>query len=185
MFEQFHTNYSLQKIFGLLIGIGFGFCLQKGGVTSYDTIIGQLLLTDFTVVQVMVSAVLVGMIGIHIMKSLGWIEFHTFTGSIGSSLIGGLLFGVGFGLLGYCPGTVAGAIGQGQIDALLGGAVGLIIGTGIFAHFYPVINAKILSIGIFPVETIPELILLPRWVVVGIMVVLMTGVLWILQVMGY
>jgi Na+/H+-dicarboxylate symporter len=123
----------LQKIIGLIIGICFGFCLQKGGVTSYDTIIGQLLLTDFTVVKVMVTAIIVGMIGIHLMKSLGMIEFHTFKGSLGSSVIGGLIFGIGFGLLGYCPGTVAGAIGQGQIDALLGGAVGILIGTG-FSH---------------------------------------------------
>ncbi|NLV26424.1 MAG: YeeE/YedE family protein [Methanomicrobiales archaeon] len=182
MFDKLHSQISVQKFFGLLIGIGFGFCLQKGGVTLYDTIIGQLLLTDFTVVKVMVSAVIIGMIGIHLMKSMGWVQFHTFTGSIGSSLIGGLIFGLGFALLGYCPGTVAGAIGQGQVDALLGGAIGIIIGTGIFAHFYPIINSKIHSIGIFPVETIPELIHLPRFIVTGLMVIVMIGILWILEI---
>ncbi len=184
MFTHIHNNQNLQKIIGLLIGIGFGFCLQKGGVTSYDTIIGQLLLTDFTVVKVMVSAMIVGMIGIHVMKSLNLIDFHTFKGSIGSSAIGGLIFGIGFALLGYCPGTVAGAIGQGQMDALLGGAVGILIGTGLFAHFYPVINEKILSIGQFPVETIPEFIHLPRWIVVLVCVIVLSGVLWFLQIQG-
>jgi len=184
MFTKCHANERLQLILGLLIGIGFGFFLQKGGVTNYDTIIGQLLLTDFTVVKVMVSAMIVGMIGIHVMKSLNLIEFHTFKGSIGSSVIGGLLFGIGFGLLGYCPGTVAGAIGQGQMDALLGGAVGILIGTGLFAHFYPGINDKILSIGQFPVETIPELIHLPRWMVGLVFVAGLSGVLWYLQILG-
>lgn len=184
MFENCHANSNLQKIIGLIIGIGFGFCLQKGGVTSYDTIIGQLLLYDFTVVKVMGTAVIIGMIGIHFMKSLGWISFHTFKGSIGSSALGAILFGVGFGLLGYCPGTVAGAVGQGQMDALFGGVVGILIGTGIFAHYYPIINEKILSIGSFPVETLPELIHLPRVIVAGILIILMVCILWLLQSMG-
>jgi len=47
---------------GLFIGILFGFLLQKGGVTKYDVIIGQLLLTDFTVVKIMLSAVITGML---------------------------------------------------------------------------------------------------------------------------
>lgn len=184
MFEQYHDNKKLQLALGLIIGVGFGFCLQKGGVTSYDVIIGQLLLTDFTVVKVMVTAVIVGMIGIHLMKSLGLISFHTFEGSLGASLIGGLLFGVGFGLLGYCPGTVAGAIGQGQLDALFGGAVGILIGMGIFAHFYPAINKKFLPICTFPVETIPELLRMPRLFVVAVMIVVMAAFLWILETTG-
>ncbi len=56
---------SSSLLWGLVFGIAFGFLLQKGGATKYDVIIGQLLLTDFTVVKIMLSAVLVGMIGIH------------------------------------------------------------------------------------------------------------------------
>jgi hypothetical protein len=171
MFSSYHNNENLQRIIGLLIGMGFGFCLQKGGATQYDVIIGQLLLTDFTVMKLMLSAVIVGMLGIHIMKSLGWVEFHTFPGSIGASMVGGILFGIGFGLLGYCPGTVAGAIGQGQMDALFGGAIGIIIGTAIFATFFPTINAKFLNRGRFPAETLPELLGLPRWLVVIVFII--------------
>ncbi|MFH0966864.1 MAG: YeeE/YedE thiosulfate transporter family protein, partial [Methanobacteriota archaeon] len=122
MFEKLHRNQHAQLVLGLLLGIGFGFLLQKGNVTSYDVIIGQLLLTDFTVLKLMLSAVIVGMIGLHIMKHLGWIEFHTFKGSVGSTVIGGCIFGLGFAILGLCPGTLAGAIGTGQMDALFGGA---------------------------------------------------------------
>ncbi|MBN1668164.1 MAG: hypothetical protein JW862_13820, partial [Anaerolineales bacterium] len=60
-------------LWGLVFGVVFGFLLQKGGATKYDVIIGQLLLTDFTVLKIMLSAVLTGMIGIYAMKSLGWV----------------------------------------------------------------------------------------------------------------
>ena len=63
-------------VWGLAFGIVFGFLLQKGGATKYDIIIGQLLLTDFTVLKIMLSAVLTGMIGIYFMKSMGWVQLH-------------------------------------------------------------------------------------------------------------
>jgi len=62
-------------VWGLAFGIVFGFLLQKGGATKYDVIIGQLLLIDFTVVKIMLSAVLTGMIGIYLMKTLGWVPW--------------------------------------------------------------------------------------------------------------
>ena len=62
MLKILHENTNLQLSIGLLTGILFGFLLQKGGVTKYDVIIGQLLLTDFTVVKIMLSAVVTGML---------------------------------------------------------------------------------------------------------------------------
>ena len=99
----------------MVFGILFGFLLQKGGATKHDVIVGQLLLTDFTVLKIMLSAVLTGMIGIYLMKTLGWVELSPKSGSMGSNIIGGLIFGVGFAVLGYCPGTIAGAIGNGYL----------------------------------------------------------------------
>lgn len=64
LFSSLHKDKGLQIVLGLLFGIVFGFLLQKGGVTSYNVIIAQLLLTDFTVMKVMLSAVIVGMIGL-------------------------------------------------------------------------------------------------------------------------
>lgn len=88
MLENLHKNQPVQLFLGLILGVGFGFFLQKGNVTSYDVIIGQLLLTDFTVLKLMLSAVIVAMILLQIMKHLGWIEFHTYTGSLGSTVTG-------------------------------------------------------------------------------------------------
>src|SRR3990172_10730826 len=113
MFKTLHTNKMLQLGIGFFIGILFGFLLQKGGVTKYDVIIGQLLLSDFTVVKIMLTAMITGMIGVHLFRTLGIAQLHPKPGSLGSTVIGGLIFGVGFAVLGYCPGTLAGAVGQG------------------------------------------------------------------------
>jgi hypothetical protein len=179
--DSLHGNEKIQLLFGLVMGTGFGFFLQKGGVTQYDVIIGQLLLVDFTVLKVMLTAVIIGMAGLHLMKSRGWIKFHTFPGSVGASMIGGLLFGIGFGVLGYCPGTVAGAVGQGQIDALIGGVGGILVGSALFATFYPWINRNVLNLGRFPAETIPELTGLSWRIVVPGFIICMTGFLAVLE----
>jgi hypothetical protein len=168
--KQMQTSVPKKNIspllWGLAFGIVFGFLLQKGGATKYDVIIGQLLLTDFTVVKIMLSAVLIGMIGIHAMKSLGWVELYPKSGSAGMNIIGGLIFGVGFAVLGYCPGTIAGAIGNGALDALFGGLAGIIIGSGLFAALYPRLRQGILMKGDFGDLTFPRLFKVNHWVIV-------------------
>ena len=167
MLNTLHGNKKMQLILGLLMGIIFGFLLQKGGVTQYDIITGQLLLKDFTVVKIMLSAVLVGMIGIHALGSIGVAKLHPKPGSIGTSVIGGLIFGLGFGLLGYCPGTVAAAAGTGSLDALFGGVVGILLGTWFFALVYPMLQGTILSKMDFGELTLPQLFKVNQWIVVA------------------
>jgi hypothetical protein len=166
MFKTLPRRKGIQLIFGLLLGISFGFFLQKGGVTRFDVIIGQLLLTNFTVVKVMLSAVVTGMIGVHLLRSFGLATLHPKSGSFGSSVIGGLIFGVGFGLLGYCPGTIAGAVGQGSLDGLFGGMAGIIVGAGLFAHVYPRLNNSILKKGDFGELTFPQWFKVNPWVII-------------------
>ena len=151
---------------GLAFGVVFGFLLQKGGVTHYDVILGQLLLTDFTVVKIILTAVLTGMIGIYVMKNLGWVNLEVKSGSWGMNAIGGLIFGIGFAMLGYCPGTIAGAIGNGSLDALVGGLAGIWIGSGLFAAFYPKLRTGILRFGDFGDVTLPKLFKVNDWVIV-------------------
>ncbi|MBW6497554.1 MAG: YeeE/YedE family protein [Bacteroidales bacterium] len=152
--------------FGLGFGILFGFLLHKGGATKYDVIVGQLLLTDYTVLKIMLSAIVTGMIGIYLMKSMGWIKLSIKSGSVGKNVIGGLIFGVGFAVLGYCPGTIAGAIGNGYLDAIVGGLAGILLGTWIFAVIYPKLKDGILKKGDFGDITFPRLFKVNDWVVV-------------------
>ena len=171
-------------IWGLAFGIAFGFLLQKGGATKYDVIVGQLLLTDFTVLKIMLSAVVVGMIGIYAMKGLGWVELYPKSGSAGKNIIGGLIFGVGFAVLGYCPGTISGAIGNGALDALVGGLAGILIGSGLFAALYPRVSQGILKKGYFGDLTFPRLFKANDWVIVIPAAALIFGVLYWIERAG-
>jgi len=184
MLKTIHSNKSLQLCLGLLMGITFGFLLQKGGVTRYDVIIGQLLLTDFTVVKVMLSAVITGMIGVHLLISVKMARLHIKPGSLGKNLIGGLIFGVGFGILGYCPGTVVGAASQGALDAMLGGIVGMLIGAGLFAAAFPKLNKMILKIGYFGELSLPRLLKVNAWVVIIVVCAAMTALLVVIERVG-
>jgi len=184
MLSNVHSKKGLQLFLGLIIGIVFGFFLQKGGVTKYDIILGQLLLKDFTVLKIMISAVITGMVGIHLLKKLGLAQLHIKPGSIGTSLIGGLVFGVGFATLGYCPGTLSGAIGQGSLDALYGGLVGILIGTGVFAAIYPRIETTLLQIGNFGELTIPEVLRINPWMAVVMVSIVLITLLFVVEKLG-
>jgi len=121
---------------------------------------------DFTVLKIMLSAVVTGMIGIYAMKSLGWVQLSPKSGSLGMNVIGGVIFGVGFAVLGYCPGTIAGAIGNGYLDAAVGGLAGILIGAGLFATLYPRLSGGILKKGDFGNLTLPRLLKVKDWFVV-------------------
>ena len=96
-----------QLLLGAFFGVLFGFFLQKGGVAKYHVLIGALLLEDFTVMKVMLTAIVVGCVGVFSLHALGLVKLHIKPTRYAANIIGGLLFGVGFALLGYCPGTGA------------------------------------------------------------------------------
>lgn len=184
MLKSLHTNKPIQLFLGLITGIIFGFFLHKGGVTNYDVIINQLLLKDFTVVKIMLSAVITGMLGVHLLRSLKLAQLHPKPGSVGASIIGGLIFGVGFAVLGYCPGTIAGAVGRGSLDALIGGVLGITLGAGIFASIYPKAQKVILNKGDFGELTLPQLLKVNAWVIVIPLVILLTALLFWIEKAG-
>jgi hypothetical protein len=177
-------NKKIKLLMGLIFGIIFGFLLQKGGVTKYDVIINQLRLTDFTVVKVMLSAVVVGMIGLFIMQSVGWIKLRPKSGSWGKNVFGGLIFGAGFALLGYCPETIAGAMGNGYLDAITAGLVGIIAGSGIFAAIYPRLKPGILNKGFFGNLTLPQVFKVNNWVIIAPLSVIIIVLLFLIERAG-
>ncbi|MDF1514620.1 MAG: YeeE/YedE thiosulfate transporter family protein [Anaerolineae bacterium] len=184
MITRIRQNKGTQLVLGLLTGIGFGIFLQRSSVTNYDVILEQLLLRDFTVVKVMLSAIVVGMPIVYLMKQLGWIRLHPKSGSIGTSVYGGLLFGVGFAVMGFCPGTISGAIGQGALDALFTGSIGILLGSWLFANWYPKMQKPILSKGDFGSITLVELLKVNAWVVVIPSVLLLSLLLYLLEKLG-
>jgi len=166
---------------GAVCGVIFGFLLQKGGVAKFDVLVGVLLLEDFVVVKVMLSAIVVGMVGVYLLRRLGAIELQIKETKYGANIIGGLIFGVGFALLAYCPGTNAAAVGQGNYDALVG-LLGLLAGSYVFALAYPFTSRTLSRWGNAGKITLPELFHVPTGAVVAVAVPLLVVVLVVLGV---
>lgn len=165
---------------GLVFGLAFGFLLQKGGVGKFNVLIGQLLLQDFTVAKVMLTAIVVGMVGVFALHHFAKVNLHIKPTRIGANIIGGLLFGAGFALMGYCPGTAAAALGQGSWDALFGMA-GLVAGSWIFAEFSASLKRTVEKWGDLGKVLLPDLLHVPRGVFVVIFAGLLTVGLFVLE----
>lgn len=157
-------------IYGFITGLIFGFLLQKGRVLRYDKQLGALRLLDMTIIKFMLTSVLVGMVGIYLLKDLGLVGLSIKPTMIGANVIGGLIFGAGWGLLGYCPGTSAGALGEGRWDALLG-LIGMLLGAALYAEAYPLLKKTVLTWGNLGKITIPQALGLNHWFIIPIFIV--------------
>jgi uncharacterized protein len=164
-----------------LFGLAFGFLLQKGGVGKYHILVGQLLLQDFTVIKVMLTAIVVGMIGIFPLHWMAKVNLHIKPTRIGPNVIGGMIFGAGFALLGYCPGTAAAALGQGNGDALFG-MLGLVLGSYLYALWSRRLRATVETWGDRGKLLLPDVLRVPRGAFVPGFALLLVGALYALAV---
>ena len=129
-------------LLALLIGTGFGFALERAGFSSSRRLAGVFYFTDMAVVKVMFTALLTALLGLSYLSAAGWISFDRIflmPTVYGAQIIGGLIFGVGFVMGGWCPGTAASGAASGKIDAVvfLVGAAG---GSILFNEIFPVIK---------------------------------------------
>lgn len=153
-----------------LIGAGFGFALERAGLGSPRKLVGQFYGYDFVVIQVMLTAIVTAMIGLQLLSAVGALDLgRVFLPPtlVMAQAVGGLLFGVGFVVGGYCPGTCfVGAVG-GRLDALvaLGGMLaGMLVYGALLPRLQPLANATALG----PV-TLPQLIHVPAgWVTAAV-----------------
>jgi len=160
-----------ELIYGSITGIIFGFLLQKGRVIRYDKQLGALRLLDMTIVKFMFTSILVAMVGVYILKDLGIAKLSLKPTVLGGNIVGGLIFGIGWGLLGYCPGTQLGALGEGRWDAIWG-ILGMLVGAGIFAEMYPFLKRTVLQWGDFGKITIPQVLGINHWIVIVAFVII-------------
>lgn len=126
----------------LLVGLAFGFSLERAGFGSSRRLAGIFYFTDMTVLKVMFTALVVALVGMLYLLGAGWIasdQIYFMPSVFGAQVVGGLLFGVGFVMGGWCPGTAAVGLSSGKIDAavFLGGAV---LGTVLFNEVYSLIQ---------------------------------------------
>jgi hypothetical protein len=91
-----------EMIFSLVMGIGFGFALQKAGLSKYSKIVNVFRFTDLAVLKFMMTALAVAMVGVFGLNTLGIIALPNIPATyIVGNLIGGLIFGVGMSGAGF------------------------------------------------------------------------------------
>lgn len=162
-------------LLGALTGLVFGFLLQKGGVTRYNVIVAQFLLRDFTVLKTMLTAIVVGSVGVYAMLHLGMIKgLSVKPAELAMNTGGGLVFGIGIVLLGYCPGTALAAIGQGSRDAVVG-VIGAVVGAGVYAEIYPLLARTVEPVARFGKVTLPGITGFPPWTIIAGLAVIASG----------
>lgn len=121
--------YAMELLSGLVFGAIFGFLLQRAHVLRFDKQLGMLRFKDMTVMKFMLSAALVGAIGMTALEQLYLVNWESRFVVLLPFILGGMLFGLGWAICGYCPGTLLGAMGEGRWDAgwvFLGGLAGSI-----------------------------------------------------------
>ncbi len=128
----------LRKLAFLACGIFFGFSLSRVGASNYDLIYGLFSGTDMKLAWVIITAIIVGYVG---MRCLHWRGYRGYKGQVITVIkkplswltpVGGILFGIGWGMAGACPGTVLAQVGEGKILGLFTMA-GIVGGTYIYA----------------------------------------------------
>ncbi|QWR78786.1 YeeE/YedE thiosulfate transporter family protein [Candidatus Magnetomonas plexicatena] len=148
---------------GLILGLLFGVVLQKGRLCKYDTVSGLFRLQDFTVFRLGTPILMVSMVLVYILTDMGIIELHVPKTVIVPQIVGGLMFGAAIAILGYCPGTAAGALGEGALDSIPAIA-GMMAGAAIYAEFFHDEWSKtFLTWGNIGSETFAELLQISPW----------------------
>lgn len=131
-------------VVALIIGFFFGLALERAGFGSSRRLAGIFYFTDMTVLKVMFTALISAMLGLALFERLGILDpatqIYYMPTFYGTSIVAGLIFGAGFVIGGWCPGTAAVGLASGKLDALFF-LVGGVIGSIIFNELYPVIKA--------------------------------------------
>ena len=151
---------------GLITGIAFGFLLQKGRVLRFDKQQGAMLLKDMTIMKFMLSAILIGMIGILALSDAGLIKLSHKPMNLGAVIVGAVLFGGGWAIMGFCPGTSVGALAEGRWHAIFAIA-GMIVGAAIYAELYPLFKSTVLAWADYGKIGLPETLGVSPWAIVA------------------
>ncbi len=127
----------------LILGIIFGLLIRYANLNRFNVISGEATLEDFTVAKTILLVIGVGAILVSVEIALGLASYHVKPFIFGGIILGGVIFGIGMAILGYCPGTLPISMGEGSIDAfigILGGLVGGLVFTWILPTIQPILG---------------------------------------------
>jgi uncharacterized protein len=154
-----------QLVLGLVTGVAFGFLLQKAQVAKYQTILGQLLLKDWTAFKVMLTAMATGAVGVYALRAADVTYLDIWPFQPAAMLLGALFFGVGIAVIGYCPGTGMAGAGEGSRDAMVG-VLGMLAGAGAFVAGYNALEPLAIAMGDLGKLTIPAVLGVSPWIAI-------------------
>lgn len=163
-------------VLAFLIGIGFGFFLERAGFGSARKLVSQFYLNDLAVFKVMFTAIITAMLGVTYLAWLGVLDLslvYLVPTYLLPQIVGGLVLGFGFVIGGYCPGTSVAATATGKIDGLVF-LLGVFAGTILFAEAFPLVK-RLYSATSVGQTTIPQYFNLPYGLVVFAVVLMAVG----------
>jgi uncharacterized membrane protein YedE/YeeE len=147
-------------IIGFLIGCAFGAILYLGGASSYRNILGTLLLKDMTIIKLMMTAIGVGTLGIYLLDLGQLAHMSVKPAYLWGIAAGGAIFGIGWAVSGYCPGTCVVGTAEGKLDAVAT-LIGALVGAFLFAIAFPRLDALLIQNANFGNITLSDLIGVP------------------------
>jgi uncharacterized membrane protein YedE/YeeE len=147
------------------VGLGavFGLLLHRGGVANYNVIVNQFRFRDFTVLKIMLTAIIVGGLGVLALNSAGLANYHIKAANMLGIVLGAAIFGVGMVVYGYCPGTAIAAAASGSIHAIVG-LLGTVAGGTLYAFSFPWIAKNILPVAALGKVRLPDVTGVPALV---------------------
>lgn len=155
-----------------VIGVAFGFWLERAGFGSSRKLTAIFYLRDFAVLQVMFTAVITAALGLSLLSSFGVLDvggLHRMETVLAPQIVAGLIFGVGFVMGGWCPGTALVGLAAGKGDALVF-LIGAMAGSLGYAAVFPIL-APFQSVGACGLLTLPAAFGLPAGLVTLLVVV--------------
>lgn len=154
---------SAALVAAVLLGAAFGVLLHRGGVANYNVIVNQFRFRDFTVLKIMLTAIIVGGLGVLALNSAELANYHIKAANMLGVVVGAAIFGVGMVLYGYCPGTAIAAAASGSLHALVGLA-GLLVGGTLYALSFPWVAKNILPVAALGKVRLPDVTGVPALV---------------------
>jgi hypothetical protein len=173
-FEYFGFDFSL--VIAFIIGIGFGFALERGGFGNARILAGQFYFYNMRVLKVMFSAIVTAMLGLFYFAWIGWLDLSlVYIGDtyILPQIIGGLILGIGFVIGGYCPGTSFVSASTGRYDGMIF-ILGIFFGIFLFGEAFPWIESFYNSTNMGRV-TLPDFLSISYGMVVFLVVLMAVG----------
>jgi len=150
----------------VLFGMVFGLSLERAGLGDPHKLTGVFYYQDFTVPKVMFTAIIVAGTGLYLLADLKLLDLtrvYFVPTFFWPQLVGGALFGVGFVVSGYCPGTAVAGLASGKLDALIT-MIGVGAGTLLFAMLFPALEGFYVSSDL-GTATLQKLIGVNHWIV--------------------